>query len=677
MDDWRSLILNEFIPGLSRLTLVFDPDRLLLEEKLISSIKNKGFELIIYEDSISFRYIYEQKFRSKWDKGEIQELVVIVHKSTDESNSLPYDLLSLSRKLSFNLVDIFKGIDANVLRAVDRADLDILYEALSKYCPRELGENASIDFILKHVYELDQQLIKTPSHLICALIRIHYNARKLHPIFIERLVKILQQSEVFSEWPLEILFADRKSFFEFLQERWPIFIDRLAKASGGFVNELSSADSSETQGTTRSSLRYPGPGYLPFEHNDIRVYIDNLFYEGLLKPIRHERAEQLKKTWVAPGIVFSSEGTYEERIQALINSIDKKLPSVNAYHDDWLRFSFLWAEFINLEYKCEKAAIEKYKSKIKEIKTKVDNIFFQWVLNRYASLYNIAPSDPVMVHHIPRYIARGIENGRKAAFIVIDGLSLAQWFSIKDMLIELDPSYEIDERGIFAWIPTITSVSRQAMFAAKPPLFLLDGLFNTSKESNYWIRFWEGRGLKEGEAEFLRVNGDDSDLEEIRNKLSLQKLKVIGLVINKVDDIMHGMELGAAGMHSQIVMWIKNGFLNELIDILLKREFVVYLSSDHGNVEAIGIGEPKEGSIAETKGKRVRIYSDNKLRSLVKNKFPTAIEWEPIGLPDDYLPLIAPSRTAFVKEGNTIVSHGGLCLEEIIVPFVKISKEFQ
>jgi hypothetical protein len=149
---------------------------------------------------------------------------------------------------------------------------------------------------------------------------------------------------------------------------------------------------------------------------------------------------------------------------------------------------------------------------------------------------------------------------------------------------------------------------------------------------------------------------------------------VIGLVVDKVDKIMHGMELGAAGMHNQIRQWAGQGFMLNLLGILHDRGFKIYLSSDHGNIEATGCGRPAEGAIAELRGERVRVYSDPLLRAGVKERFPEALEWPPIGLPQDYLALIAPHRAAFVRTGSRTVGHGGISVEELIVPFVQIDR---
>ena len=77
MASWRDQILNEFTPQVARLTLVSDPDALLLEETLLEAIRERGFELIPFEDPVAFRYAYESKFRSHWDRGDRTDLVVV------------------------------------------------------------------------------------------------------------------------------------------------------------------------------------------------------------------------------------------------------------------------------------------------------------------------------------------------------------------------------------------------------------------------------------------------------------------------------------------------------------------------------------------------------------------------------------------------------------------------
>jgi hypothetical protein len=192
-----------------------------------------------------------------------------------------------------------------------------------------------------------------------------------------------------------------------------------------------------------------------------------------------------------------------------------------------------------------------------------------------------------------------------------------------------------------------------------------------SKEPSLWFQFWLDKGLNQAQIAYMigLGNGESERLKEVSEN---PKVRVAGLIVDKVDKIMHGMELGTQGMHNQILQWGLQGHLAKMIDLLLEQKFGVWLTSDHGNIEAEGIGRPLEGAIADIKGERVRVYSDHGLRDQVKAAFPETIEWPAIGLPENYLPLIAQGRSAFTPEENKTVAHGGISIDEIIVPLIEI-----
>ena len=111
-----------------------------------------------------------------------------------------------------------------------------------------------------------------------------------------------------------------------------------------------------------------------------------------------------------------------------------------------------------------------------------------------------------------------------------------------------------------------------------------------------------------------------------------------------------------------------------MVGQLLDYGYEVWLTADHGNIQCEGKGRPSEGVIAETRGERVRVYPTPELRSQVAGVFPFAHEWQPVGLPADYFPLVAGGRDAFVNPGDVIVGHGGVAIEEVIVPLVKFER---
>lgn len=666
MTSWRDEILKEFTPKVTRLTLVADPDALLLEEKILEGIRERGFELITFEDHVAFRYAYESNFRSRWDRGEQTDLVVVLRAQTSDLGALPFDLLQAGRRLSFSLGDIFPSLSYPVVTALDRGDLDALYDAQKRYTPGQLGENATKEFVLRHVFETAPELIKQPPDLLRVLLQRHYRGQRMPGVLDQRLIQLLRQNSTFDDWPLETIVPDREAFFGFLQERWPVFLDRMTGKKEGALGEDKKL----------YGLTIDGPPDLPFDHHDIRVYMDNLFLEGLLHSVSHEHADGLSKTWVSIGIQSNEVEHRRCRLTKLIGNLRSSVPAENARYGEWLHFARGWARLNLMAYGQENTIDAEVTRSIKSLQNQVDTSFTSWLARRYAGLINLPPVPPLMLHHLPRFLARcaGEARSAKMALLIVDGLALDQWMVVREALATRRPNFRFGENTIFAWIPSITSVSRQAAFAGKPPIFFPNSIQTTDKEQALWTQFWVDQGLSVNQV--IYAKGLDGDgLERIEELISHPKAKVAGLVIDKVDRIMHGMELGTAGMYNQVRQWAQQPYMAELLDLLLDRGFHVFLTSDHGNIEARGCGGPAEGAVADLRGERVRIYSDKLLRDKVKERFPAALEWQPVGLPDTFLPLIAPARQAFVREGEHIVSHGGISIEEIIVPLVQIERK--
>nr|WP_235893183.1 BREX-3 system phosphatase PglZ [Pelomicrobium methylotrophicum] len=540
-----------------------------------------------------------------------------------------------------------------------------MFDAQLRHAPGQLGENGTKEFFLRHVFEIAPELIKRPSDLLRVLLRRHYRGQRIPAILDERFIQVLRQNGLFEDWPLEAIIPDAQAFFAFLQERWPVFLDSLAKPKDDAVHE-DAAD---------YGFEFPGPTLLPFDHHDVRVYIDDLFLEGLLQPVPHEQSQALAKTWVACGIKVSSVENRRRRMEGLLDSIEKTIPTVQARHGEWLHFAYRWAELVALELEPDTTLPEEYRERLEALRSRIDSALTGWVVKRYASLINLPPAPPVMLHHIPRFLARSLGDDRRLrlAFLLVDGLALDQWIALREVLFDVDSKLRFRENAVFAWIPTITSVSRQAAFAGKLPIYFPASIHTTDKEPALWTQFWVDQGLRQHEVAYAKGLGD-GDLDEVSELLSRPRLRVVGLVIDKVDRIMHGMELGSAGMHNQVRQWARQGFMRDLLGLLHDRGFQVYLASDHGNIEARGVGRPAEGAVADLRGERVRVYSDPRLRAQIKERFPESLEWPSVGLPEDYLALVAPNRAAFVRAGETLVGHGGIGVEELLVPLVQIDR---
>ena len=662
MQNWRDAILEHFVPHVSRLTLVADPDDLLTEELLAIELCQRGFDLIEFTDPVAFRYVYESNYRSRWDRDESSDVMLIVRVHAAELDRLPYDLLTQGWKLVFDLGSLLPSLSYSVLERLDRKYLDAIFEAQHTYAPGPMGENASKDFILRHVFGVVTELITTDVDLLRCLLRCHYNRFDMPESLCLRLAQILSRQRNFQYWPLAQIVPDSEAFFGFLQERWPIYLDTLR-----------TEDQIKEQ-TGTYSLTYPGPNMLPFGHQDIGVYIDNLFLENRLSPVAIPIIPPEDVPWVKTGI--TADLHHHKAIQAsrLLANIEESLPPQNARYSDWGHYALKWAELRALVHRREADHLSD--GSFEQLASKINAVFKVWLLQHYVSLVNLPPIAPAMVHHVARHLARELEDDQHAriALIIVDGLALDQWITVRQILAEHDPSLVMRESTTFAWIPTLTSVSRQAIFAGKAPVYFSASIGGTDKEPGLWRQFWENVGLARSAIAYKKGLGDGNIAEILEDVFHPGRTRVLGLVLDKVDKIMHGMQLGAAGMHNQIQQWCSEGFLLSLINYLFDHHYQVWLTSDHGNIECIGQGRLSEGVIAEIRGERVRIYPTPELRDSVKENVSFGHAWPPIGLPNDYYPLLAESSSAFIKTDGITVAHGGASIEEVIVPFVRFER---
>jgi hypothetical protein len=323
----------------------------------------------------------------------------------------------------------------------------------------------------------------------------------------------------------------------------------------------------------------------------------------------------------------------------------------------------------------DSARAESIKEALRDLVISADDGLREWVGRHYADLPSLpAAKGPVMVHHVPRYLAMRRGSGEeKVALLVFDGLAVDQWTQIRECVINRSQRLMFDENACFAWLPTLTSVSRQALFSGLRPREFSDSIETTSREPSLWSRFWQDHGLRANEVLYRKSIKRTDDLPTLEAALTNPEVKVAGLVVDTVDEIIHGAVLGKRGISAQIASWCESGFVDRLFALLLDNGYHVYLTADHGNVEAIGIGRPNQGVASELRGERVRTYRSEALIADTAAANPTAFRLDVAGLPANFMPLFAAGRGAFVPKDEQVVVHGGVSVEELLVPFVKVS----
>lgn len=668
-DGWRGPILQHFSEASAkagRLTVVSDPDALLTEPGVVERLAARGFELITFGDPVAFRYAYENRFRQHWDRGEATHLVVVIRTDHGDLKHIPHDLLEEAREsgrvLSFSLVHLFPSLAPNVVAELVPQHFDALANALEHANPGNLGTNATRDFVLRHVFEIAPELIRQPADLLRVLLRRHYRSQVFPESLDARFVEVLAQSPKWRSWPLERIVPNRDAFLTFLGERWPGFL-----VSKG----LEAVPGREPAGPSIS-----GPTELPFDHDDVRVYMDNLFVEGLLEPTAAVRPIDDDR-WFGVGIAGSPASSSEQRYLHLLKELSDKIPDADeATYQAWQAYSLRWGTWVRLRWQTVPDRGPGEADAVAFVE-RVQAAFSSWLLRRFGPLSTLPYLPrPVLGHHVPHYLAHhlGQPGTERVALLVIDGMAIDQWRILRDTFV----GHHIDEQAIFSWIPTLTQIGRQAIFSGRVPLEFAASIEGTHREPLHWSNFWQDRGLPSQAIRYLKPQGKKESFEplaqDILSAADDKNVSVIGAVIGVIDQNMHQIGLGTPGLHGLVEVWAKTRQLTGLVDSLLERGCAVFITADHGNVFGRGFGKPDVGVTAEQRGERAHIFRNKNFRDNTAPLYPNAFVWPPVGLPQDYFPLIAPYGACFMPQGKEAVSHGGIALEEVMVPFVRISE---
>jgi hypothetical protein len=84
---------------------------------------------------------------------------------------------------------------------------------------------------------------------------------------------------------------------------------------------------------------------------------------------------------------------------------------------------------------------------------------------------------------------------------------------------------------------------------------------------------------------------------------------------------------------------------------------------------------PQEGVLVETRSKRARLYSNADIVRIVQTQFANTVLWQNDSLlPAQTRVLMPKGHRAFAPSGDLVVSHGGITLEELVVPLVTITQ---
>ncbi len=194
----------------------------------------------------------------------------------------------------------------------------------------------------------------------------------------------------------------------------------------------------------------------------------------------------------------------------------------------------------------------------------INECFKAFVIDGYQKLSGMISKDAPAI--LPK--ALNMLAGGKVALIVADGMSLFDFEILSRSLSDFDYDFNCS----FALIPTTTSISRQSLLSGKYPQ-QLENPFSLAKEESGFIDAGIAHGYTKQQCFYGR------GYEALPGPL----VKFAAIILNDIDDMVHGQKQGRQGMFNDVSLLSKSGNIQALMTNLLDKGFSVYLTADHGN----------------------------------------------------------------------------------------------
>ncbi|MGD2159038.1 MAG: BREX-3 system phosphatase PglZ, partial [Anaerolineales bacterium] len=606
------------------------------------ALAERGFTILNESDPIRLRYHFT--------RSNLPLILV----TDGPFNRLPYHIWQQGHHVTLALHTFFPNLAYPQIQNLTPSQRSRL--ASAPHPTRRLGVKRTQEYVLQHVLGLDLNNVSKVSVFLTWISEMSRQKEAIPAHLRDMLLEELFSIPAYSDWPLDELLQKPQAFSKFISTQWSIFLEQ----------------------KTGQVVREPEANYLvDFEHNsEVQDLFPGWIRSGLLTPLEILDPRVLPD-WAQVGLITSDVDPRYQRFDDLLTILESSLVTdlTTVRWTDWKALAWNWAELCTLHNAADLALSEEYKQAYKRIQKQIDRVFYHWLTNYYAPLASNRLPQPHHMHHIPHYLAykRRQDQFNKIALLVMDGMSLVDWTIIQSIWLDRHVDWLIQTELLLAQIPSLTAISRQALISGLCPVDFSSTITHNREEPKQWANFWASEDLSANACQYERLK-----LRHYPTAVALTNphTQVICLIDNTIDNITHGTLLGATDVLHSIKLWLDEHApqLESLVDELLQDGFRIFLTSDHGHTEAYGIGQPSEGVIVQTRSKRARTYNDKRLMNHIRSSFPETHVWQGDGLlPDDLWVLIPQEHRAFAPMDEIYVTHGGVSVDEMVVPFVEIS----
>jgi CheY-like chemotaxis protein len=334
-------------------------------------------------------------------------------------------------------------------------------------------------------------------------------------------------------------------------------------------------------------------------------------------------------------------------------------------------------------------------------KQEANHTFGKFIDTNYIEWLRGKNNPPLMSHIILKNkLLPLLERKENIFFVLIDNLRYDQWKMIQPKISEF---FKVEDESLYySILPTTTQFARNALFAGlmpseiekiHPDLWKNENEEDQGSKNQYepellalQLKRW-GKEIKYSYHKILNLSEGQKLATNISN-LMQNKLNVI--VYNFVDMLSHArteMEVirelanDESAYRSLTLSWFEHSTLHEIIRQITAKKALLIITTDHGSIR---VTEPS------------KVVGDRNTSTNLRYKQGKSLSYEKrdvmeIKNPEDvFLPRINVSTTYIFAKGSLFfaypnnynhyvnyyrntIQHGGISLEEMIIPFVTLS----
>ncbi len=363
-------------------------------------------------------------------------------------------------------------------------------------------------------------------------------------------------------------------------------------------------------------------------------------------------------------------------------------------YEDWVE---LYKKLLFWELELENIEDQSMVEILESQKAEANMQFGKFIERNYEDWFQPKADKPVLSHEIfGELVAPEIRKKDKPIlFVVIDNLRYDQWKAFESVV---NNHYKLEkEVSYFSILPTATQYARNAIFSGLTPLDM------EKKFPQYWKNDPDegGKNLYEGEflteqlkrlglnikQEYYKITNFASGKKLADNFKSLKNNDLTTIVYNFVDMLSHAKtemdvvkELASndKAYRSLTASWFKNSPLLDMIQQAQQLGFRLIITTDHGTINCKNpskvIGDKNTSLNLRYKTGRSLTYEDKDVYAV---KDPKKIGLPALNMSSSFIFAKNDLFLAYVNNYNHYVSyyrntyqHGGISLEEMVIPFL-------